>query len=394
MHTLAARLWIALAVAAFVGLLCGSAAGQTTITLRPMATIGSPESGRSEPLTLADIADLAGPDAERLGRVELGSAMHGKASESTIRLEEVREALDALSPRVNWGRVTLSGSVCVVRRALPSDAQAASRSGRSAIEPRGIPTPQPIDAILSTGTVRAAVVTRLLDLYDVAPQDLRLAFDPADDALLDLPLRTPEGNPVRRVDVQPGGGATAGRVPVGVLVYDGDRVAHSASIVIQAQAHRDVVIARQPIARSQAITPDMVQISRQWLSPSAKSPLGMDEVVGGIAQTRLTAGAVLVAGDVAAPIACKRGDIVYVHVLSGGITVKAKARALNQARDGELVQLRLDGSKDAFTARMSGRGRAVMVVAGDASPAPAAETVDQSHSASHIEAQHDHPHHP
>jgi flagella basal body P-ring formation protein FlgA len=51
-----------------------------------------------------------------------------------------------------------------------------------------------------------------------------------------------------------------------------------------------------------------------------------------------------------------------VHVLSGSVTVRAKARAMSNARDGELVQLKLEGSDRPLTARMSGRGRAVMVV--------------------------------
>ena len=107
--------------------------------------------------------------------------------------------------------------------------------------------------------------------------------------------------------------------------------------------------------------------------------------IGQIAARMINAGATLVAADVTTPVVCKRGEIVWVHVLSGLVTMRAKCRAQGQAKDGELVQLKMDGSDQVFTARMSGPGRAVLIADGvdDASqqalpgadaPAPSAPT--------------------
>lgn len=348
--------------------IASAANAQTKIVLRTRATIGQDEARADRVLMLTDIADVSGQDAERLGSIAIRPSVVSNTGEATIRIEDVRAALDQAVPRVNWGRVMLSGAACTVQF---RQAAAPERVRKAVTEPREVVTPQPVEGDLTAGTVRAAVIARLLDLYTVTPQDLRVAFEAGDAELLDTPLMAPGdangASPTaqRRVDVQPGGGATSGRVPVSILIYDGDRVTRSASITVQAQVQRDVVLARSAIARNQAVTADMVQTARQWQSPSAKPPLTLDQVVGGVSMTRVAAGAIIATGDVAAPIACKRGELIYVHVLSGPVTVKAKARAMSQARDGELVQLKIEGSKETFTARMSGRGRAVLMVAGD-----------------------------
>lgn len=371
-------------VVAFVASICAMvspALAQTQIKLRPSATIMLQDARAARAVTLGEIADVSGSDAERLGAVLVRPGMLGAGDQATISVDDVRSALNEVSPRVNWGRVTLSGSGCAVNFRGIAEKQANAPSGRRSGESRQDATPQPIEDALAQGTVRSAVIARLLDLYTVAPQDLRLGFDTGDAEILDLSAGEPAG---RRVDVQPGGGASSGRVPVSVLIYDGDRVVRAASIIVQAQVQRDVVLARSVIARNQAVTADLVQTARQWMSPSAKSPLTMDQVVGGVSMTRLAAGSIIASGDVAAAIACKRGDFVMVHVLSGPVTVRAKARALSQARDGELVQLKVEGSKEPFLARMSGRGRAVMVVPGTGSEphteAPHAESNEVSHA--------------
>lgn len=70
-------------------------------------------------------------------------------------------------------------------------------------------------------------------------------------------------------------------------------------------------------------------------------------------------------GDVESPIAAKRGEIVYVDCLSGRLVVKVRARAVGTVREGEIAELKIDGGDGSFFARMSGKGRAVMLVGGE-----------------------------
>jgi flagella basal body P-ring formation protein FlgA len=176
------------------------------------------------------------------------------------------------------------------------------------------------------------------------------------------------------VDVQPTAGGASARTPVNVFIYEGDRLAQTRLVGTRALVNRVVVTARAPITRSQAISSDMVEVARQWVPPNTKLSATLDQVVGQIASRPIATGAIVTTADITAPVVCKRGDIVWVHVLSGGMSVKAKARAMAQARDGERVQLKLDGSDRTFTARMSGPGKAVMITDDAADSSNAAAT--------------------
>ncbi|VAX36374.1 hypothetical protein MNBD_PLANCTO03-1779, partial [hydrothermal vent metagenome] len=75
---------------------------------------------------------------------------------------------------------------------------------------------------------------------------------------------------------------------------------------------------------------------------------------------KIPAGTMIRAEALEPPVAAERGDLVKVHCISGGIVVKAWARAQARAFEGEFVELRMTGSDKTFQARMTGRGAAVM----------------------------------
>jgi flagella basal body P-ring formation protein FlgA len=116
-----------------------------------------------------------------------------------------------------------------------------------------------------------------------------------------------------------------------------------------------------PIDRRQQLTAEILTTSEQWLSPGAGAPCTLEQAVGSVARGRINAGRVITPDLLLAPIAVRRGDLVPVHCLSGNVRVEVKARALADARDGEMVELRIDGAKNSFSARMTG-GKAVMLV--------------------------------
>lgn len=66
------------------------------------------------------------------------------------------------------------------------------------------------------------------------------------------------------------------------------------------------------------------------------------------------------AANLRAPMIIKRGDDVTLCCLAGAVELKSKAKALSSARDGEVVQLQVEGSKKTISARVSGPGYAVM----------------------------------
>lgn len=337
-----------LSVTAVLGsVVSGSAAQTTTITLLPVARVTGGAGVR-----LAQVADVDGPEADRLGAVVVLPADGGRASavggRVSLTVAQVREALDREA--VNWGQVALRGSTCSVRlreadgRAKPTDA--AARAAPAA-------APEPVD-LSGPPTVRTHVVASLAALFNVEPADLRLRFRPEDEMLLTTPTTA------RRVDAQAAASAASPRIPVQVFVYAGDRVVAAGTVTVEALVRREVLTASAPIERGRAIGPEAVSASLKWIGPNTTPPASRERVVGSVARHRIAAGAIITDADLEAPLAAKRGELVWVHCLSGSVTVKAKARTLADARDGELVPLRMDGSKKTFTARMSGPGTAVM----------------------------------
>ena len=340
----------------------GGAFADVRVTLRASANVACGD-GKSRAVTVADLADIDPPttqEATKIAEVVVLPAGEGRAG--MVTMAQVRAAMDLA--KVNWGRTSLRGSSCTLGYASTDDGGVKPVAPFAKSAPKvglGQTTAQLVDVGGDAGaaTVRQAVSGRLVELYNVEPATLRLAFDPGDEEFLSRAIGE------SRVDVQPGGTGGSVRTTVGIVIYEGERIAATRTIAVQALINRTVVTARGPIARGQTIGPDDVEVGRQWMGPNAKPSVGPEAALGQIAARAIQAGATLTMGDVTAPVVCKRGDIVWVHALAGTLTVKAKCRAQGQARDGEVVQLRMDGGDRVFSARMSGPGRAVVVTGAD-----------------------------
>lgn len=308
--------------------------------------------GTAERLTVADVADVSGDERTRvegLAVLNVAQALRGGSPKVSVAIADVREALE--SAGVNLGRIELSGSSCEVQ--LPAKASQVQAKPRAQnVEPR---VHQAVDMSGPT-TIRTRIAVRIGAMLNVGPEELRLLFDEDDEELLQQAVGS------RRIDVQPASGAASGRVPMHVTGYEGDRVVLSRLVGVGVLVKRTVVTATQVVERGALIAPDQIEVSERWVSPANKPSADAESVRGAVASVRLQPGQVIGTGDVGQPVVCKRGDIVYVHALSGGITVKAKARAMTAARDGETVQLKLDGSERVFSARMNGPGRAVVLI--------------------------------
>lgn len=324
------------------------AIAQTTVTLHASAT-GAP----GAPIRVADVAALEGPESGVVGPIVVVTADQAKAGGAGGRVDvsvaQVRAAMTRAD--VNWGKVTLSGQICSVKVAAASGPRTAAPAAGAV--PKAPPVPEAVD-LSGAPTVRTQVALSLAAMFRVEPEDLRLKFRAEDEMLLSTPISG------RRVDVQPTGSAANSRLPVQVYVYAGDRIVAAGVTTVDVLVRREVYTATGSIERGTAIVPEQVAVSRQWVEPNAKAPAVRERIVGSVARTKLNAGQVFTDGDLEPPLAAKRGELIWVHCLSGGVSVKAKARTLADARDGEVVQLRIEGSKKTFTARMSGAGLAVV----------------------------------
>lgn len=346
------------AVAALLALAAPAqlAHGQTTISLRTAAQLPDP----SQPLTLADVADISGDDAAKWAALVLAPRA---ADQPSITISTVRAALNTAG--ANFGRITLRGSVCGI--ALPQPASHPVPAAPAKPARQG-----PLYAVIDVSgqqTAAKAIARRLAAHYGVAPEDLQLAFDPAD--LVALGVNVPDRHVI---EVKPAASPTSSRIPIRATIYSGDRVVAEHRATADVLLKRDVFIANRDIDRRETITDSDIRPERRWLAPGAarSSSPPRESIVNATARARIKEGDLIASSDVEAPLVIRRGDVVYVHCLSGSIAVQARARALAAGREGELIAFRMEGADESFTARIAGPGRAVMV-AGIDSPAAGAE---------------------
>lgn len=321
-----------------------AAIAQSTITLRRSLRV---EPG--EQITLADVCVLEGYDALALRQIELiapGELEKGDRRE--IKISDVRSAIDEHSD-VHWGRLSLTGGRCLVL--VPDDRRPEPEQASHVV--RSTPKPQPVSAV--GDDVRAHVVRTVASTLGVRDVDLRIGFDPRDEETLSTSTIG------RFVHTQPTGASD--KLPVRVMVYEGDRIILDETVRVEVLVKRRVALVSAPIRRGEEIEPSQVKADDQWLKPS--DPVApMYDVVGSAARARLDPGDVVLKSHVEPPVVVERGDIVTVQCISGGVLLQLAARAMKSARDCETIPFeRIDGTPGQFMARMNGRGRAVTVAA-------------------------------
>jgi flagella basal body P-ring formation protein FlgA len=304
-------------------LFVASARGQGLIEMKSVARVAP-----GSPVTLADVATLSGDEAIALAHIEV---LPAAPAPSRLTIAQLRRRLGE-ERGVNWGRITLRGSTCTVQALDPAPKSAA-------------PTPRVgTPAVPDPNSVRQAVSDRIARILQAGARDLRLTFDAADDEFLN---QTTTG---RTLEIKPT--ASSDRLPLALTLYEGDRIVASRSIRVGVLVRRNVVIAAASKSRGETIAESDVTIDEQWVGPN----------VNAAAQGRIAAGQVILSGSIVAPMVVNKGEIVSVSCVSGTVVLTTKARALASARVGDVIQFQGLDDKRTFTARMSGRGRAVVVV--------------------------------
>lgn len=336
-----------IAVLAVLGLALVARGG--TIALRSAAKIDSPRA-----VTLADVAELTGDDAVAAGAVvvepDVAAAARGRTW-AEVTIEQVERALAEAG--VATGRLAISGSRCYVRfGAVPPEPKADKRAAKADDGPKQIDFSGP-------DTVRVRVGTVLTRLFGVSADAIRVKFEPGDEDVLALPV---EG---RKVAIEPMTSASTTRALVGIRVYEGETLAVNKTIACGIELRRRVIVVSKDVARGRTVSDDLLAEEDRWLEPGGAALVtARDQVVGCEALTRLEAGVPLREHDAAPAVIIKRGDIVDVLCLSGGLEIKARARAMSDGRRGERIELRMEGSKKSFVGRADGPSRVVVALDG------------------------------
>lgn len=306
------------------------------VTLRGTARVAA-----GSPVTLADVASVAGDDA--LGSVVVlgveDAKTRARGSWAEVSADDVIDAMGLAR-----ARVTVRGTLCRVRLmdAAPAPTLVRTRQGQLVESFDG-----PI--------LRDHIRQRLCAELGVADEDLRLEFS-ADDATL---VRTPtEGY---TVEVQPLG--SSAKMPLALAVYDGERIVLSASTYVKVEVRKPALVAERPIENRGQIGPLDFCSERLWVDPTVILASAAD-MEGATARANLEPGDTIELRHVEPPIIVKRGDMATVRCVAGTIVAKVSARALDDGRDGDRIRFEPVNGGRRFFATINGPGRAVLATPG------------------------------
>jgi len=316
------------------------------------------ETVRTEPsmaLEIADIARVSGPDAATVGSIELiesvASLPLGPSGWRTVEASMVEAALRA-SDVINMGRVSLVGAGVHVREVGvgPLSDQGHARKTRTRrTDERTDDTPVPISD--APGSYGERVLRALESTLRVRAEHLRVTAEAETAAMLDAPV----GGLV--VSVRPT--AIGPRTPISITTYNGERITDRKTVRVHVEVRRRCAVTSRDIRRDEAIADDDLSIDARWLDPTL-TPAEPGEIAGEVARRGLAAGSVIETADIEPPVVIERGDVVVLHSVTSSVVITRHGRALESARDGELVLVEVEGRESRLQGRASGPGNVVI----------------------------------
>lgn len=311
--------------------------GVTSVTLRPGVRVEA-----NAPVTLADVASVEGPAAERLSGLVLAedeSELDGGVGVARVRelvLEQLAESA-----------VVIRGTTCTL--AIRGNAgRSATRRGDSSTTTE-LPGPE--------GTVRGQIEAHLLALFGVDERSARFTFEDRDASLLG---RSVTG---RAVELRVTGSGR--RVPLSVAVYEGARVVAEGTVRVEVQLKKDVALAGGDLDRGAVLGPRDLLIESRWVDADADI-VSASDAIGRVVRRRVRTGEALVGSELESPVVIRRGDVVMIRSVVGAAAVRMRGRALDDARAGDVIEFESAGAtasrndRRRYAATVLGPGRAII----------------------------------
>lgn len=312
---------------------------------------------------LSDVAELTGDDVEALAKTVVGT-LDPDTERFVVTQAAIREALSKAG--VNWARVTLVGfekvEITVKRedkagpvRKQPADG-GESKAAVSALPPVLLSNPTDevtADAQLSLGDRLVAWMEHLAG----APRaDLRVQYADRDAPLLRTIVLSD------RLVFQTSSSTGLGRVPVTISRYRGDKLISTDRLTVDISRRCLAVVAVRSLDRGAVVTENDLAVREVFVTRDASDLLrSVDAAVGQSVPSGVKEGAILTTADVQPPFLVRRNDVVAVQVISGGVVVEMRTRALEDAAAGALLKVRSEYSREVMSVRVIAAGKAVLV---------------------------------
>lgn len=142
----------------------------------------------------------------------------------------------------------------------------------------------------------------------------------------------------------PSGGRAIGNTTVGVRCPD--EGGWSIYVSGRIDVFGEVLVARQPISRGQAVQPQDLEFAERNLGNLPYGYYSEDGAVEGmIAKRTISATSVITPQMLSAPKLVKRGERVSLIAETGGLKVRMTGQAMSDGIAGQLIRVRADSSK-------------------------------------------------
>lgn len=300
---------------------------------------------------LRDLADVSGVDAKTQAKLEGIVIGPAPVSGRTLRLDYAAIRKQLQSAGVNLARVTFTGHNAVQVRAAADR----PKIQRTSFEVAGI-------GIANTATQRRAetLLTNAVRQYvrrqapDVGRLDVRLDVDPADARRVVSAHRL-------AYDVRGGSKPWVDRgQTLKVRFYDPRRRLQEIAVRCFVSRSPYVLAARYRIPRGEIIQAE--DLEWRQVESAGRSFRDLRDVVGKETSRAVAKGRVLTKSDVRRVPLVRSNDVVQVSSSRNGITVSRYMKARKEGALGEIVPFAELQGRDVILAKVTGQGRAKVVV--------------------------------
>ena len=322
------------------------AIAETVVRLHPTAVV------QSDRITLTDIAEITGPEAERFADWLI--ARHLQAGDSYVVKQEYLQTY--LSKRgVNLSSWVFRGSTrCKVERPGEPRPRRDRSHPKKTVRPepkvKSPPRPEPhrIDPNSLEAALREHLARKLADLGGTP----EVEFRSVSDRLLAL------SKPTYAFRITDQAERRLGMVPLDVTIFEGERVQQQIRVLAAVKLNRPVVVAVRPLNRGQVIRAgDLALQPRTFKQVGDIGLTRVEPLVGQRARRFIDRGRRLGPRDIEPVPLVKRGDLAEVIVQRGNLRIQCVAKVLEEGGYGDVIELRRANTRSTFLAIVTGPGR-------------------------------------
>jgi len=315
-------------------------------------------------ITLGHIAELEGQAAQALSDVVI-ARFKDVGPKLTVSLDGLRDTLE--THNINWGRIALRGfTECTVFQKEEDDAQPEVIRNNSASGPQSTTSttaPQMVGAnvenelsIETPLSLRTRLNAFLVDFVGLPADQLRITHAESDIAALDQPRY---GDFVFKPGASRG---SLGRVPVSVMKVGDGSVEPFLRLSPTVERELLAVVAARKVSRGQTFTPGDLKIEQVTLTHASREPVTRTaELVGRVAGATITPGQPIMASDIRSPVLVKRGELLTVQCVVGGLVLRTTARAAEDGGQDDVITVRNLDTRERFHIRVTGRRAGVLI---------------------------------